>query len=590
MPTIRVPLAGSFNQRSIDGDASLTLSEDQRFLNCLFSVVQNPITGKSTVYVEKRPGWGADSLVSSGIASTGLIKPQTFNAAFSAFGETNSACYVGTINVGNITGRMLHATETIVSASSYVLLRSSDGTGWYYAEDAKDTLSYTGHTSSGSATVSTVVPLTGIYPGQLVTGPQIGAGARVSTWNTATSTILLTVASSATSTGAALTKEPIAKVLSAVFNSAGTYISAFAPMDGYHFYATDDGYINNSDLNTFTAYSSNAKLAVQASPDPAIGVAIQNNVVVVFGLGSNEKFQNAGLASGSPLQRIAQAAEKTGCIDQRSVTQIENDIYYVSSPSEGDVGVYRMRGSQSVRISTPTVDRIMGTVSANGAIYAQSFRLGGYQYAAFILSQASDGPASMILLESGDFLLQEDDSNLLLEDTAAQTASFVRMMVYNVGLNIWHEWDCVQATFIDSIGSGTNNQLLATSRFSTSGKVYKIDPVSQGVVYQDDGTTISTEIRTSKLDMGTNDKKYIREINLIADTVSSSAVSTLAIYWSDDDYVSWKGPLYFDMSAQVKSVHRLGAHYNGRAYKILHTANGPFRASAMEIRYDTGLS
>lgn len=591
MPTVRIPLAGSFNQRSIEGSAALSISEDQRFLNCLFSVVQNPITGKSTVYVEKRPGWGQDSLVSSGIASTGLIKPQTFTSPFSAFGETNSACYVGQINVGNITGRALHFTETLVSASSYVLLRSSDGTAWYYAEDAKTTLAYTGHTSSGSTTVSTVAPLTGIYPGQLITGSQIGAGARVSTFNTATSTIVLTVASGATSTGAALTKEPIAKILSSVFNPAGTYISAFAPMDGYHFYATDDGYINNSDLNTFTAYSANGRLAVQASPDPSIAVAIQNNTVVVFGLNSNEKFQNAGLSSGSPLQRIAQAAEKMGCIDQRSVTPIENDIYYVASPSEGDVGAYRMRGGQSARISTPTVDRILGTVSASGAIYAQSFRLGGYPYLALVISQASDGPASFLLLESGDFILQEDNaSKFTMEDTAAQVAAFVRMLVYNIGLNIWQEWDCKEATFIDSIGSGTNNQLLATSRFRTDGKIYKIDPVSQGVVYQDDGRTISTEIRTSKLDMGTNDKKYVREVALIADTVSSAAVSTVALYWSDDDYVSWKGPLYFDMTSDKKNVHRLGAHYEGRAYKVLHTANGPFRAQALEIRYDLGLS
>ena len=110
MPTVKIPLVGSFNTRGIDGDASLAVSEDQRFLNCTFNVVQNPVTGKSTVYAERRAGWGVDSQVSSGLASTGLIKPLDFNAALSAFGETNSAIYVGTNNVGNITGRALHFT------------------------------------------------------------------------------------------------------------------------------------------------------------------------------------------------------------------------------------------------------------------------------------------------------------------------------------------------------------------------------------------------------------------------------------------------------------------------------------------------
>jgi hypothetical protein len=525
--------------------------------------------------------------VSTGIASTGLIKPQAFNATFSAFGETNSATYVGTINVGNITGRALHFAETLISASSYVILKSSDGTGWYYADGAKDTLVYTGFTSSGLFTVSTLTSTTGFYTGQLITGNTIGAGARVSSINIAASTIGLTVANTANSTGALITKEPIAKILDANFRASVTYISAFAPMDGYHFYATDDGYINNSDLNTITTYGANNRLAVQQSPDPAIAVAVQNNSVVVFGTGSNEKFQNAGLATGSPLQRIAQAAERIGCIDQRSVTQIEDDIYYVASPSEGDVGVYRMRGLRSTRISTPTMDRILGTVFSNGAIYAQSYRLGGQAYAKFVLSQAADGPSSQLLLESGDAILLESGDHILLEDTPAQTASFVRALVYNVNLNIWSEQDDVVATFIDSFASGTNNQLIATSRFKTDGKVYKIDPVSAGATYQDDTSTYAMEIRTSKIDFGTANKKYIREVELIADTVSSG---TAQLYISDDDYATWQGPFTFDMTKMRKNVTRLGAHYGGRAYKVVHSSNAYFRGEALNITYTEGLS
>src|SRR5260221_352132 len=162
MPTVRIPLAGSFNQRGLDGSAALTLNEDQRFLNCTFNVVQNPITGKSALYVEKRPGWQQDSMVSTGIASTGLIKPQLFNAPLTAFGETNSNVYVGSINVGVITGRALHFTETLISASSSVLIKSSDGTGWYYTTGAKDVLTYTGFTSSGTVNVSTIADTSGL--------------------------------------------------------------------------------------------------------------------------------------------------------------------------------------------------------------------------------------------------------------------------------------------------------------------------------------------------------------------------------------------------------------------------------------------
>lgn len=588
MPTVRIPLVGSFNQRGIDGSAALTLNEDQRFLNCIFSVVQNPITGKSSLYVEKRPGWSADTVVSSGIASTGLIKPQLFNAPLSAFGETNSAVYVGSINVGNITGRGLHFTETLISASSSVLIKSSDGTGWYYTFGAKDVLTYTGFTSSGLLTVSTIADTSGIYPGQLITGNTIGAGARVSTVNMATSTITLTVANTANSTGALITKEPIAKLLSANFNSSvSTYVSKFAVKDGFHFYTTDDGYLNNSDLNTFLSYQASGKIAVQASPDPSVGVAVQKNAVVAFGLNTKEVFQNAGNAQGSPLVTVPQMTEYIGCLDQRSITQIEDDIFWVSSPADGDVGVYRMTGYASARISTPTLDKIIGTAATNGAIYAGSFRLGGYPYAAFSLSIAADGPVLRLLLESGDFLLLESGDHIVLEATAAMVASFVRKLVYNTKLNIWSEWDDSDATFVDSVGSGTNNQLIATSRFNTAGKIYRIDPLAAGVPYMDDGVNYSTEIRTAKIDFGTGNKKYVTQVELIADTVSSG---TATLYYSDDDYQSWSAGQTFDLSQDKKNITRLGSHYDGRAYKLVHSDNAPFRAEALEITYRVGTS
>ena len=144
MTTIRIPLVGSFNQRGLDGNATLVANTDQRFLNCTFDLVHNAITNKTTVYVAKRPGWGSEATVANGSASTGLIRPQSFTSTLTAFGDTNSTIYVGTTSVGDITGRALHFTETIIASVSYVMIRSSDGTGWYYPAGAKDDLTYIG--------------------------------------------------------------------------------------------------------------------------------------------------------------------------------------------------------------------------------------------------------------------------------------------------------------------------------------------------------------------------------------------------------------------------------------------------------------
>lgn len=592
MPTVKIPLVGSYNTRGIAANASLVLNEDQRFLNACFEVVTNPVTGKSAVYLTKRPGWGVDSIVAAGSASTGLCKPQSFNATLTAFGETNSVIYFGTNSVGTITGRGLHFTETLISGIGCVAIKSSDGTGWYYMDGAKDVTAYT-MDGNNSTTVTDIkiagaTNTAGLYPGQKLTaGANIVAGTRVVSVNAGAFTAVL---DTATIGGAfndlAVTKEPIAKIIDSDFVTTGTSISAFGALDGYLFYATDDGYLNNSDLNSVSAYSANARIAVQQSPDPAVAVAIQKEIVVVFGFASNQKFQNVGLSTGSPLQVAKSSVDHVGALDQRSITSIEDDIYFASTPYEGDVGVYRMRGLQSQRVSTAVMDRILGSIASGGAIYASSFRLGGQTYSAFVVSMASDGPSSALLLESGDNMLLETSDRILLEDTASQTSSFVRMLTYNANLNIWSEWDCNQATFVDGVSTGTANQLLATSRMNTGGKVYKIDPVSNGDLYTDDGVAFSMEVRTSKLMDGPS-RKFVAKVTLIGWDSRNTLMPYLS--YSDNDFQNYSTPRQFVLINGVPTLFRCGSHVQGRSYKVTHAANGPFRAEALSIDYTEGV-
>lgn len=582
MPTARLPLVGSFNERGIDGAAALDVSEDQRFLNCAFLVVQNPVTGKVSVYIEKRPGWMADSIVAAGSASTGLIKPLAFNAPLTAFGDTNSTIYVGTTSVGAITGRALHFNEVLISSVSYVTIKSSDGTGWYYVNGAKDDLTYVGDTHNGTAIIDSLDSTTGIYSGQAWSGTNVPAGARVLTVDSA-SQITLNANCTGDGTDTTFTKTPIAKILDADFITTGTYISAFVDMDGFLFYTTEDGNIRNSDLNSVTAYTNTNFLAVQQSPDPPVGLVRQKNYVVVFGTGSKEAFINGGNATGSPLQRVPQGFENIGAIDQRSIVAIEDDVYYVSTPNAGDVGVYRMRGLQSTKVSPPNVDRIIGTVTGvDGTIYANAFRLGGYPYLGLVMSTASEGAASLLLLESSDKILLEDGDDIEMESAPSQVSSFQKFFIYNAGLNIWGEWDCSEATFIDGGGSGLANQLLATSRMDTGGKVYRIDPVADGNVYQDDGSTYSLQVRTSRIDHGTGKRKFIDEIRFVGDRQSAG---TALLESSDDDYETWDTVGTFDLTQMEPKIRRCGSYKGGRAYRLTHSHNGPFRAEALEIDF-----
>jgi len=550
-------------------------------LNCSFCVVQNPVTGKATVYVEKRPGWKVDSIVEGGSISTGIIKTDFLSQSISAFGATNSTIYDGQVDVGTITGRALYFSETVISGTGYVLIKSSDGTGWYYADDAKDQTAYTGDTHNGTAIIDNIPSTTGMYIGQAITGTGIGASARILTVDSGTQ-VTLNVNSTVDDTGVALTKEPVAKILDSDFVTTGDIVTAFVEMDGYLFYGSGAN-IYNSDLNSITAHTSTSFLAAQMSPDPINALARHKNMVVVWGHSSMEAFYNAGNATGSPLARAPQFFSRHGALGQESVAVLADDIYYVTSAKYGDVGVVRLRNLAPQPVSPPSVNRIIGTfASTGGAVYLSAWQLGGYNHvSAVTTTQAESG--AMLLMETGENLLLETGDDILLEEDPDSTASFGRMLVYNADLNIWSEWDCNVATFIVGIGSGTTNQLLATSRVNDGGKVYRIKPASDSDTYQDDGSSYTMEVRTSRIDHGTENRKFVKSIRLAADDESSGTVTLEA---SDDDYDNWVTLGTFDLSQKDKRIYGCGSYTGGRAYRLTHDDNAPCRIEALEIEYD----
>lgn len=592
MKSLTIPLAGSYNQRGINDNAVLQAGEDQRFLNCVFTLIKNPVTQSSEFYVEKRQGWGVDSVVSAGNSSTGLIKPLSFNGTLSAFGNTNSTIYYGQTSVGTITGRAIHFTEVEISGVTYIAIRSSDGSGWYYVDGAKDQLTYTcdgnNSTTITDIKVGGVPSVAGLYVGQKLTAASnIAAGSRiVSIDSAAFSAVLDTATTGGAFNDLSTTKEPIAKIIDTDFITTGTYISAFAEMDGFLFYTTDDGNVRNSNLNSVTGYTAIDTLSPNLSPDEPRAIARQNQAIIVLGSASKEVYTNPGSnAVGSPLQRQTGYFQNIGVLDQRSLTKLNDDIYFVSSPQEGDIGVYRIRGLQAEKISTPEVDSRLGTVSAaSGTFYANSFRLGGYPYVGFFLSSASEVSES-ILLETADFVLLENGDNILLEAGSTETSSFITFLVYNASLDIWSEWDSMKCTYIDSVGAGTSNQLYATSRVDTDGKIYTINAAANGELYTDDGSSYTMEIRTSKNDFGTEVRKTINSVTLMGSDISST---TATLEYSDDDYQTWTTAGSFDLSTPNPRIYRCGSFQGARAWRVRHSAPSAFRAKALKFDFDMG--
>ena len=572
MPVQRLPLVGVHNQRSVDGTNALTLSQDQRFLNCIFDAVKNPITGKTLFYVEKRPGWQIRNLVSAGNIGTGLIRTDILQSDVSAFGTPNSTIYDNQTSVGTITGEVLSMNETALGSIGYVMIRSTDGTGWYYPSDAKTTLTYTGTTHTNT-TLDTLGSTVGMYSGQLVSKADIPAGTRILSVDSATS-VTLTAAATGSAAGT-VTKEPIAKILSANFVATGTNISGFVDLGGFLMYCTEDGYIYQSDINTVHLYTAINKMPHDTTPDLPVAIMKQKEWIICGGRTSTEFYKNAGNSVGSVLSRVG--TKSVGWLHQRSAVKLEDDVYFVSSSASGDLHVEKITDGNIQPISTPAVDKIIGTARSTGSqIYLSAFTLDGYGY---VLLQIIAAPVGFILKEDGSYLLLETGDKIILE---ASSTVMVREMVYNVNLNLWSEWDSTLLTYVKGVGSGSINQIIASSRLLAGGKTYQINPSSDSEVYTDDGSAYSMIIQTAAFDLGTNKRKTVHSITIIADTPTSG---TLTIETSDDDFVTWVSRGTIDLTSQNKRLTGIGSHKGARAYRFTHSSNAPFRAQAIDIDY-----
>ena len=226
----------------------------------------------------------------------------------------------------------------------------------------------------------------------------------------------------------------------------------------------------------------------------------------------------------------------------------------------------------------------MGTVNATqGTNYVSAFHLGGEEYLLVTMSNAQEGITGRRLQENGDFLLQENGDKVLLEGGSSENSSFSRQLVCNTELNIWSEWDAMVSTFVVGQGYSSNNAILATSRFGTSGKIYRINPAADGNVFTDDGSSYSMEIRTAKIDHGDSGRKFVPLIRLVADT---QPAGTVTLECSDDDYGSWETLGTFDLTIAEKEIFSCGSYEGGRAYRLTHSYAGANRMEALEIEYE----
>ena len=122
----------------------------------------------------------------------------------------------------------------------------------------------------------------------------------------------------------------------------------------------------DSDTNRFYISSSNATDptdcinaldfgTVESNPDDLAGIIGIGNEVAIFGTRTIEFFYNSGNVD-FPFSRNSGVTQEIGTTSIRSISKINNEVYFLGNNDAGYGIVYRMNGYQPQRISTHAIE------------------------------------------------------------------------------------------------------------------------------------------------------------------------------------------------------------------------------------------
>jgi hypothetical protein len=306
-----------------------------------------------------------------------------------------------------------------------------------------------------------------------------------------------------------------------------------------------DGNVWNSDLNSIANWTSTSFISSNMYPDKGVGLARYKDTIVAFGRETLEFFRDVGNANGSPLQKINEAFIRIGCIGPNAICQFEDNVAFVASSDIGSISVYILDGFRPIRISDNVVDSQLAN-RGTSAISMTTIKLYG--------------------------------KTLLFVGVGTTT------YVYSVEDKMWHEWGGVDVKWFKfAANTAATPVVYAISNTNVSGKVYRLNPVNP--LFEDDGSTYTMVITTSKIDLENERRKFLHKLTLVGDVDDVS--SDLSISWSDNDYMAFSTARTLDLASNRKYISNCG-QFRRRAFKIAHSDPVAVRLEAMELEITQG--
>lgn len=518
MPSVTIPLAGQLNTRGQTQLSDTTGNIDQRFRNCDFGIVKNPITGDAKFFIQKR--WGLSSYITSGasaVANAGFLVSITGNI-LSAFGSSAGDVYVNTTNTGTAGGKVLHISEASISGKQYYFITDSGGTGWYLVSDSYAQTAYTGNRTSGSPVISGIASTAGIYAGQAWAGDAgIPANTRVLSVDSATQITMTANATSGAATSTAFTKTPLAKFIFTNFPSV--IVGKFVYLDGRLFImdATNKRIYQSGD-NNVTTWGASEYITVQSSGETTAGIARVGSRIAALCAASIEFFYNAGNPSGSVLTSQKELFRRIGVSGGSATaassivpvyTYSGDTVFFLGTVGGQSRGVYAITGAEIKKISTPEIDK---QISRSDSVYwiISAFHDRGKNYVA-VCETSSPERNFLFCFETGMWT----DNYFFAESGAGWT-------VFSGGIVSYTGGSTADTSMVFCVNSDALN-----------GVVYRL----RSDRYTDNGSSFYLSCQTSKTDFGTENLKTVKNVALLGTDIQS-AINYLSLDGSSGCYAS----------------------------------------------------
>ena len=239
-------------------------------------------------------------------------------------------------------------------------------------------------------------------------------------------------------------------------------------------------YVSNAlDGTTWTTFGASVFANKEQYSDLLSAVDAFNGVLILWGLGSIEYWQDAGL-SPNPFQKITGSTQTYGLYAKYTRVIIDNTFYFLGIGLQGGITVFGITGYTPDRVSSPDVEDLLNTLA--------------------LTVNMTDAVAMAYAVDGHDiYQLTFPTANLTL--------------IYDTSTKIWSRAQTGTIPGRHYADSAVKFNSLTMFSDATTGKIYTMSLTS----YSDAGTPVVRQL-TSKHIRNGGDEFSITELNLLMDT------------------------------------------------------------------------